>query len=208
MNAAKDNKEVKPLDAATVKSNLLYTKTAAVAHLNQNGVEVKSHQIASLRVADPQTSRGHSGAVVVYFKNQSIKPRAVPKSHFNNYFVQMRQEGGSKIADSVIQDKLIGCVFYCPSTSGLNEYKVTLTKHLAFCPCEDMQKQLFAFAGIGCCKHGYAVLQSMGFRTMKEYRKSWESGQLANFSKLIKQKSELNIPQSDSYSAIAAEAAM
>ncbi len=62
----------------------------------------------------------------------------------------------------------------CPNAYTVrNEYKestyiVETRADGVFCECHDFSNQL-TFLGRGCCKHGYAVLNSLGFGSLYQY---------------------------------------
>ncbi len=105
-------------------------------------------------------------ARVIWVWVKSKRPTFISKAQFKIHFAEWRkaQARGLKVTERL---------------DILNHYTVrNLYKDTAyvvekrpdgmFCTCDDLNNQL-EFFGKGCCKHGYAVLNKLGFGSLYEY---------------------------------------
>lgn len=93
--------------------------------------------------------------------------RFVSKSAFKSHFVGWRQQQSKSIQTR----NLSASDWSAFNPEKDSYYRVSLSIHGVFCECEDLKNQL-DLLGAGCCKHGYAVLSQIGFRSLSEYLES------------------------------------
>lgn len=104
---------------------------------------------------------------LVIFRGQ--RPRFMSRAAFIQHFVQMRkaqaqaltaQQWGCKPIHFTVRNKAKG-----------TEYHLEAKGDRIDCRCEDYSNQI-KFLGRGCCKHGYAVLDLLGFDSLQAYSKA------------------------------------
>ena len=93
---------------------------------------------------------------------KGASPRFVSKKLFWNAFVAFRQESAKSVKVKRIGDRHFQAL-------GREEiYDLELTQSALSCTCVDYKNQIDQL-GKGCCKHGYAVLNTLGFTTLAQY---------------------------------------
>lgn len=104
-------------------------------------------------------------AFVVWTWVQGKAPRFVSKKEFLQQFVDFRRAGS----------RLCYVGYESNGTYNVHShghpYKVTAMAKAVVCACEDYKAQV-AVWGQGCCKHGYALLNHLGFDSLKDYIKA------------------------------------
>jgi predicted nucleic acid-binding Zn finger protein len=94
---------------------------------------------------------------------KGFSPRFISKKLFWSAFVTFRQESAKNVRVKRIGDRFFQAL-------GKEEiYDLELTPNLVTCTCVDYKNQIEQLKGKGCCKHGYAVLATLGFSTLAEY---------------------------------------
>jgi hypothetical protein len=77
-------------------------------------------------------------------------------------FVELRKSG----AQNVSLNKVSDFTYFANSGDKLHTTKIEGDK--ITCTCEDMKAQLNTF-GKGCCNHSYAVLNLLGYKSLKQF---------------------------------------
>lgn len=108
---------------------------------------------------------------------QGRRPRFWKKASFTNHFVDHRKFEARYYEVSAKSDSKFE-VWNSKSSYQLEAFQTEIK-----CPCEDYNNQQRIFKGKGCCKHGYAVLHSLGFDRLSEYIKNhqWLNNQNDEF---------------------------
>lgn len=99
-------------------------------------------------------------------------PKFISKRKFTALFASNRQQAGKDIADIGAVDHVKGGLFTVISQSANEVYHIELdTDHLE-CNCADygIQRNDLGLSK-ATCKHGYAVLNVLGYATLSEYIK-------------------------------------
>ena len=126
---------------------MLYTMTAASRILKTSFNRIKWVQV-------------FHKVINVCVKGSS--PRFISKKLFWSAFVAFRQESAKNVKVKRIGERHFQAL-------GKEEiYDLELTPNLVTCTCVDYKNQIEQL-GKGCCKHGYAVLATLGFSTLAEY---------------------------------------
>lgn len=100
-------------------------------------------------------------ASVIWVHAKGMRPRFVSKKAFLADFADSRKAA----AASYTVRREYGS---CYSVTGRSAYRVELGAGVR-CTCEDYHAQTERW-GTGCCKHGYAVLSSLGLGSLAEYQ--------------------------------------
>ncbi len=97
---------------------------------------------------------------------KGCRPVFVSKKLFKQAFVTFRKESAS-----TVKVKRLGVDSVHFQALGRDEiYDLTLTATGITCTCVDYQNQVqFLQGSKHCCKHGYAVLNRLGFNSLSEY---------------------------------------
>jgi hypothetical protein len=102
---------------------------------------------------------------VIWVHVAGQRPTFISKQCFKQHFVARR-----KAASKALQ--VTRYVFDQQAFTVRNETKNSTYQVIAndtvSCECHDYQNQL-SFLGKGCCKHGYAVLNHLGFKSLTDY---------------------------------------
>lgn len=132
---------------------LIYTKTAAIAITNKPVIEVKVW------------------ANVVFVKFKKGSPRFVSKKAFRKEFAASRQRRGQQIKDAgLVQSQPADSnSFLVQCSQSFDLYVVQLEDKYVSCMCKDWDRQRQAGIHTPTCKHGYAVLQTLGYSRLSEY---------------------------------------
>jgi predicted nucleic acid-binding Zn finger protein len=102
--------------------------------------------------------------VWVWVKGQ--RPTFISKAVFKIHFVEWRkaQARGLKVTERLDRPNAYTVRNECKDST----YIVEARADGVFCGCHDFKNQL-EFLGRGCCKHGYAVLNDLGFGSLRDY---------------------------------------
>jgi predicted nucleic acid-binding Zn finger protein len=105
-------------------------------------------------------------ALVIWVWVKGKRPTFISKRLFKQHFAEWRkaQSKGLKITERLD----ISNHYTVRNLSKDTAYVVEKRPDGVFCTCEDLNNQL-EFFGRGCCKHGYAVLNHLGFGSLSEY---------------------------------------
>ncbi len=134
----------------TAADKMLYTKKAVAKVLN-----LAYNQIEFIYVGEE--------SILVGLYNNSIK---LDKQSFREEFVKVRKIRSQTIAVRPHPNELNA--FVAENQINHHSHTVQLTDRHVFCDCEDYQKQYDNWQQ-GCCKHGYAVLNHLGYSSLQEY---------------------------------------
>lgn len=104
--------------------------------------------------------------LVVFKKGDGLRPKFLSKKMFYSSFVEDRKARSTTIA--VTQNLFADRVYTARNESNGHAYTVIASDAIE-CQCADYRAQV-AFVGRGCCKHGYAVLRSLGFSSLSEWQ--------------------------------------
>lgn len=132
---------------------LVYTKAAAAAITNRPVLEVKVW------------------AHVVFVKFIKGSPRFVSKKAFRKEFADSRRRRGQQIKEAGLVQQQPVCFdsFLVQSSQRFDLYLVQTEDHCVSCTCLDWERQRDAGIPTPTCKHGYAVLNTLGFSKLTEY---------------------------------------
>lgn len=78
-------------------------------------------------------------------------------------FVELRKLGAQNVSLNRVSD----FTYFANSGDKVHTVKTDKIKGIS-CTCEDMKAQLNMF-GKGCCKHAYAVLNLLGYKSLKQF---------------------------------------
>lgn len=92
------------------------------------------------------------------------RPRFISKKLFLQHFAEHRQQQGRELP---VQQWPNMPNWYEVGGQN-NNYPVVIESTGPECACEDYKNQI-AILGKGVCKHGYAVLLSLGYCTLRDY---------------------------------------
>ena len=102
----------------------------------------------------------------VFKKGRGLRPRFLSNMLFYSSFVEDRKSRSKSI--QVTQNLFANRVYTARNPTNGNTYTVIASDAIE-CQCADYRAQL-AFIGKGCCKHGYAVLRSLGFSSLSDFQ--------------------------------------
>jgi hypothetical protein len=102
---------------------------------------------------------------VVWVHIEGHRPTIVSKKLFFSAFIAARKAAaqGAKVEPVV----LAGGVRVTSKNSNQSHFLKTTQKAL-ICDCQDYKAQINQF-GRACCKHGYAYLATLGFKSLSDY---------------------------------------
>jgi predicted nucleic acid-binding Zn finger protein len=105
-------------------------------------------------------------ARVIWVWVKGKRPTFISKTKFKAHFAEWRkvQARGLKVTKRLD----IANHYTVRNLQKDTVYIVEKRADGVFCTCDDLNNQLEYF-GRGCCKHGYAVLNSLGFSSLYEY---------------------------------------
>jgi hypothetical protein len=109
---------------------------------------------------------------VCFVKFSKGSPRFVSKKAFTALFARNRQTSGAAIAEIGAVDHVKGGLFTVISQSANDVYYVELNPDHVACGCKDyaIQRDDLKLRK-ATCKHGYAVLKTLGYCTLSDYIK-------------------------------------
>jgi hypothetical protein len=98
--------------------------------------------------------------------------RFVSKKAFTALFARNRQTSGAAIAEIGAVNHIAGGLYTVISQSANQLYTVELDTHHLTCNCMDYSVQFDCLnLKKATCKHGYAVLKTLGYGTLSDYLK-------------------------------------
>lgn len=135
-----------------MKFDLLYTRTAVARAL-----QTTLKRIRRVRV--------FWNAVWVWVQGQ--RPKFFSKKLFYAAFVAFRRAGAENAeVRHVMEPGFEGYEVRCATSR--DWHVVSPGTEEVWCDCPDYHRQIDTF-GKGCCKHGYAVLNLLGYSSLREY---------------------------------------
>lgn len=96
------------------------------------------------------------------------RPRFWKKLDFLCHFADWRRSQSKEL----LVDRLMPNVFAAINEKKGSKYVVTIKPDSIICTCEDYKNQVKFLPKAGVCKHGYAVLKSLGISKFSEYIKN------------------------------------
>ena len=103
---------------------------------------------------------------VVFKKGWGLRPKFLSKKKFYSSFVEDRKSRSKSI--QVTPNAFADRIYTARNESNDHTYTVIAAESME-CQCADYRNQI-AFIGKGCCKHGYAVLKSLGFSSLSDWQ--------------------------------------
>ena len=97
------------------------------------------------------------------------RPRFWKKSSFTNHFVEWRKQQSEALKTT----RLDLYSFQVHNSKSNSTHYLDAKPTTVQCSCEDYQNQI-KHIGKGCCKHGYAVLNLLGFERLSDYVRQYE----------------------------------
>ena len=104
--------------------------------------------------------------LVIFKKNRGLRPRFLSNMLFYSSFVEDRKSRSKSI--QVTPNAFADRIYTARNESNDHTYTVIAAESME-CQCADYRNQI-AFIGKGCCKHGYAVLRSLGFSSLSDWQ--------------------------------------
>ena len=104
--------------------------------------------------------------LVIFKKNRGLRPRFLSNMLFYSSFVEDRKSRSKSI--QVTPNAFADRIYTARNESNDHTYTVIAAESIE-CQCADYRAQV-AFVGRGCCKHGYAVLRSLGFSSLSDFQ--------------------------------------
>lgn len=105
---------------------------------------------------------------VIWVWVKGKRPTFISKTAFKQHFVDRRKVDSKDVRVRVTED---GSYTAFSLISG-RQYSLEINEKAIACTCEDYHNQIQYF-GRGVCKHGYAVLNFLGFNSLKDYVNAW-----------------------------------
>ena len=102
----------------------------------------------------------------VFKKGLGMRPRFLSNMLFYSTFVEDRKSRSKTI--QVTPNAFADRIYTARNESNDHTYTVIAAESME-CQCADYRNQI-AFIGKGCCKHGYAVLKSLGFSSLSDWQ--------------------------------------
>jgi hypothetical protein len=94
------------------------------------------------------------------------RPQFMSKAVFKRHFVERRKAAARALR--VTPHLMDRAAFTVRNEDKGSTYTVQMVPTGLACKCEDYRNQV-QFLGQGCCKHGYAVLNHLGFNNLSSY---------------------------------------
>ena len=102
----------------------------------------------------------------VFKKGLGMRPRFLSNLLFYSTFVEDRKSRSKTI--KVTPNPFADRVYTAKNELNNHNYTVIVSDAIE-CQCADYRSQI-SFVGRGCCKHGYAVLRSLGFSSLSDFQ--------------------------------------
>ena len=103
---------------------------------------------------------------VVFKKGWGLRPKFLSKKAFYSSFVEDRKARSRLI--EVTLNPFANRVYTARNTTSNHSYTVIVSDAIE-CQCADYRSQV-EFIGRGVCKHGYAVLDHLGFNSLSDWQ--------------------------------------
>jgi hypothetical protein len=110
------------------------------------------------------TIRQFAWVVWVWVKGK--RPTFISKKVFKLHFVDRRKVAAQALSATQWFDQPNRFTVYNESKESV--YVVECSPTTLQCTCDDYSNQI-KFIGRGCCKHGYAVLNQLGYSSLSQY---------------------------------------
>lgn len=118
-------------------------------------------------------------ANVIWVHVKGSRPRFVSKRFFKEHFTLWRKVNGQRLrASGAVHMEAHGAFTVSSQRKQGSFHSVTLnfgeddtftkSQPSLTCSCGDFKRQIESF-GKGCCKHGYAVLQTLGYGSLEDF---------------------------------------
>ena len=104
--------------------------------------------------------------LVIFKKGRGLRPRFLSNLLFYSSFVEDRKARSKSI--QVTPNAFADRIYTARNESNDHTYTVIASDAIE-CQCADYRSQI-SFVGRGCCKHGYAVLRSLGFSSLSDFQ--------------------------------------
>lgn len=102
----------------------------------------------------------------IWLHIEGERPTFLSKQLFKAHFVEWRIQRSSLLKVTQRLDQAHH--FTVTNANRDTAYYVEARSDGVYCTCDDFNNQL-EFFGKGCCKHGYAVLNRLGCRSLQQY---------------------------------------
>ncbi len=103
---------------------------------------------------------------MIWVHARGQRPTFISKTELKAHFVERRKEEARSLE---VTDWLRSPACYTVTNpQSRSKHQVMGHRDRLDCDCEDYRWQQ-QFFGRGCCKHGYAVLQYLGFDSLRDY---------------------------------------
>lgn len=135
-------------------------------------------RILGLQQSVPVQLREFFKVVWVWVKGE--RPTFISKATLKAHFVEYRRAAAHTL--EVIDWLRSPARYTVTNPANGSQHLVEETSDGLECDCEDYHWQLHFF-GKGCCKHGYAVLQYLGFESLQEYMATLDSNSAAGINR-------------------------
>ena len=108
----------------------------------------------------------HEFASVIWVWVKGRRPTFISKAAFKVHFIEHRKAQARAL---LVTRHLYDQNFFNVRNEAKNSvYTVEAQAKTLLCQCEDYRNQI-QFLGQACCKHGYAVLNYLGFSSLRDY---------------------------------------
>lgn len=104
---------------------------------------------------------------VVFQKGHRLSPQFLSKKEFFTSFVDARKAKSRSIV--ITKNAFNEGLYTARNTTNGHTYQLTCTDNNIACQCKDYKDQI-DLMGRGCCKHGYALLNLLGFTSLIEWQ--------------------------------------
>ena len=104
--------------------------------------------------------------LVIFKKGLHMRPRFLSNMLFYSSFVEDRKARSRLI--EITQNPFADRIYTAKNPANGHTYTVIVGDSVE-CQCADYRAQL-SFIGKGCCKHGYAVLNHLGFNSLSDWQ--------------------------------------
>jgi hypothetical protein len=126
-----------------------------------------------LGIAQSVSIRIQQFAFVIWVHVKGQRPTFISKMPFRVHFAEWRKAQGLGLVATQWVDQATR--FTVRNESKGSAYVVDASPSSLNCTCEDYKNQI-QFLGRGCCKHGYAVLNKLGFNSLAKYIEAYKPG--------------------------------
>ncbi|NJN88919.1 MAG: metal-binding protein [Leptolyngbyaceae cyanobacterium SL_5_14] len=139
---------------------MIYTIAAATQILNSKFTIATVISVTELKsvVSVVYTRKGVRGKCCTFVSKQEFKEYFVTARQLRSKSYQVKNVPGGDYVVSGFENDTVR-----------SQYLVSLEAFRIVCTCPDYREQNRLFKGRGCCKHGYAVLNHLGFSSLSDY---------------------------------------